>query len=224
MKNPKAKMWLETVAISVLVALALFLSAGTIDYWQAWAYLGVSAVSSVLLILFISKNPILLENRTRAGPTAEQRTIQKIIVLCAGLPAIAAFVVPGLDHRFGWSNVPSWLSILGDIFIMVAMAMVFRVFKENSFGSANVEVAKGQRVISSGPYAIVRNPMYASAAVYFIGMSLALGSYWGLLASALTILGLVWRLFDEEKFLAKNLPGYAEYCAKVRWHLIPGIF
>ena len=217
-------MWVETVVASVLVALALFLSAGTIDYWQAWAYLGVSAVSSVLLILFLSNDPILLENRTRAGPTAEKRTIQKIIVLCIGLSAIAAFVVPGLDRRFGWSNVPSWLSILGNIFIIVAMLMVFRVFKENSFGSATVEIAKGQRVISSGPYAIVRNPMYTSAAGYFIGMSLALGSYWGLIASVLTIFGLVWRLFDEEKFLAKNLPGYAEYCAKVRWHLIPGIF
>jgi hypothetical protein len=107
MKNSKAKMWLEFVAISVLITLALFLSAGTIDYWQAWAYLGVNAVSSVLLILLRSKDPILLENRTKAGPMAEKRTIQKIIVLCAGLPAIAAFVVPGLDRRFGWSNVPS---------------------------------------------------------------------------------------------------------------------
>ena len=145
MKNPKTKMWLETVAISVLVALVLFISARTIDYWQAWAYLGVSAVSSVLLVLFISKDPILLENRTRAGPTAEQRTIQKIIVLCAGLPAIAPFIVPGLDRRFGWSNVPSWISIPGNILIIVAMSMVFRVFKENSFGSATVEVTKGQK-------------------------------------------------------------------------------
>jgi protein-S-isoprenylcysteine O-methyltransferase Ste14 len=224
MKSPKSKLWLDGVVMSVLIALALFLSAGTIDYWQAWAYLGVSAVSSVPLILFISKDPILLENRTKAGPTAEKRTIQKIIVLCAGLPAIAAFVVPGLDHRFGWSEVPWWLSLIGNILIIVAMLLVFRVFKENSFGSATVEVATGQRVISTGPYAMVRNPMYASAAVYFIGMSLALGSYWGLIPAALTILGLVWRLFDEEKFLAKNLPGYAEYCAKVRWHLIPGIF
>jgi protein-S-isoprenylcysteine O-methyltransferase Ste14 len=223
-RNPKAKIWLEVVASYVLIALALFVSAGTIDYWQAWAYLGVSALSSVLLILFISKDPILLENRTKAGPTAEKRPIQKIIVVCAGLPAIATFVVPGLDRRFGWSDVPSWLSILGDVLTIVAMWMVFRVFKENSFGSATVEVAKDQRVISTGPYAIVRNPMYASAAVYFIGMSLALGSYWGLIASVLTILGLVWRLFDEEEFLAKNLPGYVEYRAKVRWHLIPGIF
>jgi protein-S-isoprenylcysteine O-methyltransferase Ste14 len=170
------------------------------------------------------KDPILLESRTKFGPTAEQRLIQKIIVLCAGLPAIAAFIVPALDRRFGWSNMPWWLSPAGDLLILAGMWMVYRVFKENSFGSATVEIATDQRVISTGPYAIVRNPMYASAAVYFIGTSLALGSYWGLIPSVLTILGLVWRLFDEEKFLSRNLPGYTEYCAKVRWHLIPGIF
>jgi protein-S-isoprenylcysteine O-methyltransferase Ste14 len=104
------------------------------------------------------------------------------------------------------------------------MWMVYQVFRENSFGSAKVEVQQDQRVISTGPYAIVRNPMYASAAVYFLGLSLALGSYWGLIASFLTLLGLVWRLFDEERFLAQNLPGYTDYCAKVPWHLIPGIF
>jgi protein-S-isoprenylcysteine O-methyltransferase Ste14 len=224
MKNPKAKMWFGLVITSVLIGLALFFSAGTIDYWQAWVYLGVNAVCSVLLTLSVIEDPILLESRTRGGPTAEKRPIQRIIVWCMGIPAIAAFIVPGLDRRFGWSSVPSWLSIVGELLIIVSLGIVYRVFKENSFGSSTVEIAEGQKVISTGPYAIVRNPMYASAAVYFIGMPLALGSYWGLIASFLTILGLVWRLFDEEKFLAKNLPGYTEYCAKVRWHLIPGIF
>ncbi len=220
----QAKLWFQLVVISVLIPLALFLSAGTIDYWQAWVYLALNAVSSVPLILLISNDPILLENRTDAGPAAERRTIQKVIVLCAALPAIAVFIVPGLDRRFGWSEVPTLVSILGDLLIALAMWMVFRAFKENSFGSATVEVAKDQRVIATGPYAIVRNPIYASAAVYFIAMSLALGSWWALVASILTILSLVWRLFDEEKFLAKNLPGYKEYCTKVRWHLIPLVF
>ena len=224
MKDPKVKMWLALVVVFVLMGLALFLSAGTVDYWQAWVFLGVGAVSGILLDLSIMKDPILLESRTKFGPTAEQQPIQKIIVLCAGLPAIAAFIVPALDRRFGWSNMPWRLSLAGDLLILAGMWMVYRVFKENSFGSATVEIATDQRVISTGPYAIVRNPMYASAAVYFIGMSLALGSYWGLIPSVLTILGLVWRLFDEEKFLSRNLPGYTEYCAKVRWHLIPGIF
>ena len=224
MKNPKARMWFSLVIASVLIGLALFLSAGTIGYWQAWVYLGINAVCSAPLTISIVKDPILLEGRAKGGPAAEQRPIQKTIVLCMALPAIAAFIVPGLDRRFDWSSVPSWLSIVGDLLIIVSLWMVYRVFKENSFGSTTVEIAEGQRVISTGPYAIVRNPMYASAAVYFIGMSLALGSYWGLIPSFLTILGLVWRLSDEEKFLAKNLPGYSEYCAKVRWHLIPGIF
>jgi protein-S-isoprenylcysteine O-methyltransferase Ste14 len=175
-------------------------------------------------VVLITRDPILLENRASGGPTAEQRPIQRMIVLCAGLPAIAAFIVPGLDHRLGWSSVPLGLSLVGDLFILVSMGMVYRVFRENPFGSATVEIRKDQRVISTGPYAIVRHPMYASAAVYFVGLSLALGSYWGLAPSLLTILGLVWRLYDEETFLAEGLPGYAEYCAKVRWHLIPGIF
>jgi protein-S-isoprenylcysteine O-methyltransferase Ste14 len=224
MKNPKAKAWLWLIISFVLIGLALFLSAGTINYWQAWLYLGVGTASSVPLTLQVIKDPMLLENRTKAGPSAEQRPMQKIIVVCSGIPAIAAFIVPGFDSRFGWSSAPSWLSIIGNILIIVAMWMVYRVFKENSYGSATVGITHEQEVISTGPYAIVRNPMYSSAAVYFIGMSLALGSYWGLIPAILTILGLVWRLFDEEKFLAQNLPGYTDYCAKVRWHLIPGIF
>lgn len=217
-------MWVRLVISFVLIGFAIFLSAGTMNYWQAWLYLGVVAISCVPLTLYIAKDPILVENRTKAGPVAEQRPIQKMIVLLTGLTAIATFVVPGLDRRFARSSVSSWLSIAGDVLILVSMWMVYRVFKENSFGSATVEIAKDQKVISTGPYAIVRNPMYASAALYFIAISLALGSFWGLIPAALTILGLVWRLFDEEKFLAQNLPGYTEYCAKVRWHLIPGIF
>jgi protein-S-isoprenylcysteine O-methyltransferase Ste14 len=223
-KNARIKIWVSLVVSFILIALAIFLSAGTMNYWQAWLYLGVGAISCVPLTLYIAKDPILLENRTKAGPAAEQRPIQKMIVLLTGLTAIATFIVPGLDRRFGWSSVSAWLSIAGDALILVSMWMVYRVFKENSFGSATVEIAKDQKVISTGPYAIVRNPMYASAAVYFVAITLALGSFWGLVPATLTILGLVWRLFDEEKFLGQNLPGYMEYCAKVRWHLIPGIF
>jgi protein-S-isoprenylcysteine O-methyltransferase Ste14 len=224
MQNPKTKVWLLTFVSFILIALALFLSAGTFNYRQAWIYLGITAATSIPLALHFTKDPILLQNRTKLGPGAEQRTVQKIILWCSAVPSIAAFVVPALDHRFGWSNVPLWLSLVGNLLILISMMMVYRVFKENSFGSATVEVAKDQKLISTGPYAIVRNPMYSCAAIYFIGLSLALGSYWGLIASALAILGLVWRLFDEEKFLVQNLPGYSEYCIKVRWHLIPGIF
>jgi hypothetical protein len=125
MMSPKAKLWLWLIIGTVLIGFALFLSAGTINYWQAWVYLGVGAASSVPLMLYITKDPILLENRTKAGPTAEQRPLQKIIVACIAIPYIAAFIVPGLDYRFGWSGVPSWLSMVGDLSIFVAMWMVY---------------------------------------------------------------------------------------------------
>jgi protein-S-isoprenylcysteine O-methyltransferase Ste14 len=224
MKDRKVKAWLWVVVNLVVIALALFIAAGTVRYWQAWVHLGVVGVSGIPLALYISNDPILLENRTKVGPTAEQRPIQKIIVLGLGLPAVAVFIVPGLDHRFGWSSVPPWLSVGGDLLILTAMWMSFRVFKENSFGSATIEVAEGQKVVSTGPYAIVRHPMYSSAAVYLIAVALALGSFWALIPALLTILGLVVRLLDEEKFLAKNLAGYTDYCAKLRWRLMPGIF
>lgn len=224
MGNPKTKAWTLLVIASVIIGFTLFLSAGTINYWQAWVYLVLNAASSILLTLYIVNDPVLLEGRMTAGPSAEQRPIQKVIVLFTGIPAIAAFIVPGLDRRFAWSTMPAWVSIIGDLLLVISFWMVYRVFKENSFGSSTVTIVKNQKVISTGPYAIVRNPMYSSATVYFIAMSFALGSYWALIPAVLTILGLVWRLSDEEEFLAKHLEGYKKYCAKVRWHLIPGIF
>ncbi len=224
MKNPKAGAWFGFVITIILMGLAIFLSAGTIQYWQAWLFLGVVVVTSIPITLYITNDPILLENRTRGGPTEEHRPIQKIIVWALGVPLIATFIVPGFDHRFVWSSAPSWVPIMGDLIIILSMWMVYRVFKENSFGSASIEVTKDQKVVSTGPYAIVRNPMYSCAILYFIGISLALGSYWGLVPVVLLALGFVWRLFDEEKFLALNLSGYTEYQAKVHWHLIPGIF
>ncbi len=224
MKNPTVRAWFSLVVSFILIALAVFLSAGTLDYWQAWGYFAAGALSGIPLTLYTTSDPILRKGRTKVGPWAEQRSIQKIIVLLVMVPTIAAFVVPGLDRRYGWSSVPAWLSITGDLLILLSMWMVYRVFKENSFGSATVEVVADQKVISTGPYAVVRHPMYSSAVVYFIGLALALGSYWGFIPGVLAVLGLVWRLFDEEKFLARNLPGYTEYCAKVRWHLIPGVF
>jgi protein-S-isoprenylcysteine O-methyltransferase Ste14 len=224
MKDQRTQAWLATAVVFAFMWLALFLSAGTIRYWQAWVYLGVLAASSVPLMLYMIGDPVLLANRMKFGPAAEKRPLQKIIVASAGLPAVAAFILPGLDRRFGWSDVPPWLSIVGDLLVLLSMWMVYQVFKANSFGSATVDIVKDQSVIDTGPYAIVRNPMYSSAALYFVATAFALGSYWGLIPSALTILVLVGRLFDEEQFLARNLPGYNEYCAKVRWHLIPGIF
>lgn len=151
MKNPVSRMWSALLFLFVLIALALFLSAGTVDYWQAWLYLGVGAVSSALLTVYIIKDPVLLERRARFGPASEERPAQKIIVVLAGLPAIGTFIVPGVDRRFGWSGMPPWLSFAGDVLLIVSMWMVYLVFKENAFGSATVEVSRDQKVISTGP-------------------------------------------------------------------------
>ena len=224
MKSPKMKALRSAVTSTILVFLALFLSAGTIDYWQAWVYCAVLVVTVIPLMQLILNDPILVESRTKGGPMYEQRLFQKVIIWAVMVPGIALFILPGLDHRFGWSNMPLWGVVIGDGIVALSMWMAYRVFKENSFGAATVEVMKDQKVITTGPYAIVRNPMYSSAAAYMIGTALALGSYWTLVPAILTVLGLVARLFDEEAFLMHDLAGYAEYCEKVRWHLIPGIF
>ena len=224
MNNPQVKIWLQLVICMGLIGLVLFLCAGAIKYWQGWVYLAVVGVASVLLTLSMMKDPVLLQGRATGGPSAEQRSIQRVIVLSMGVPLIAAFILPGLDHRFGWSSVPSWLSIGGDILIAVSLWLVYLVFKENSFGATTVEITRDQKVVSTGPYAVVRNPMYSCGALFFVATAFALGSYWDLIPAVFTVLALVWRLSDEEHFLAQQLSGYKEYCAKVRWHLIPGIF
>jgi protein-S-isoprenylcysteine O-methyltransferase Ste14 len=221
MKSPEAKAWTWLVASSVIIGIVLFLSAGTIRYWQAWVYLAVVGVCSVPVTLFMIGKPALLERRTKFG---EQRPIQRIIVLFLFIATVVAFIVPGLDRRFACSRVPAWLSFVGDLMMVVSFWLSYRVFKENSFGASTIEIAKDHKVISTGPYAVVRNPMYSSALIFFLAMPLALGSYWGLVPAMLTIPCFACRLHDEEAFLAHNLPGYREYCARVRWHLIPGIY
>jgi protein-S-isoprenylcysteine O-methyltransferase Ste14 len=209
-------------AVVVSMAVLLFVPADTIRYWQGWVYLAIFAGASLLTSLYLlKKDPALLERRMRGGPTAEKEAAQKVIMLFASLGFIALLVVPALDHRFGWSAVPPSVVVVGDVLVAVGFYFIFLVYRENTFASATIEVAENQRVVSSGPYAWVRHPMYATALLYLIGMPIALGSYWGLLAFLFTLPSLIWRLLDEEKFLAKNLPGYREYQEKVRHRLVP---
>jgi protein-S-isoprenylcysteine O-methyltransferase Ste14 len=132
--------------------------------------------------------------------------------------------VPAFDRRFGWSSVPLSVIVLGDLLVAVGFYLIFIVYRENTFTSATIEVAEDQHVVSTGPYAVVRHPMYASALLYLFGTPLGLGSYWGLVPFAGILPFLIWRLFDEERFLIQNLPGYAEYRKNVRYRLIPRIW
>ena len=133
-------------------------------------------------------------------------------------------VVPGLDHRFHWSQMLLYATVAGDVLVAIGFLIVFFVYKENTFASATIELAPEQRVISTGLYALVRHPMYIGALIMLFGIPLALGSYWGLLTIFPMTLVIVWRLLDEEKFLAKNLRGYQDYQAKVRCRLVPLIW
>jgi len=225
MNNLNTKAWLGLVFLAIAMGLLLFLPAGTVRYWQAWAYLAVYFGESLLITLYLmKKDPALLKRRLSAGPTAEKEKTQKIIKLFASTGFIASLVVTAVDHRFVWSSAPLYAVIAGDILTALCFHIMFLVFRENTFTSATIEIAEDQKVISTGPYAFVRHPMYAGGLLLFIGTPLALGSYWGLIAFVAVLPALLWRLLDEEKFLAKNLPGYLEYCAKVRWRLIPGVF
>jgi len=225
MNRVKLKAWLGFLFLAVAMGLLLFVPAGTINYWQAWVFLAVYFAGSLFVLLYLMKqDPALLQRRMRGGPTAEKQKEQKVIMLVASLGFIALLVVPALDHRMQWSHVPVSVIVLGDIVVALWWLVVFIVFHENSFASATIEVAEGQSVVSTGPYAIVRHPMYAGGLLLVLGTPLALGSCWGLLAIGAMMPVLLWRLFDEERFLARKLPGYTEYCARVRWRLIPGVF
>jgi protein-S-isoprenylcysteine O-methyltransferase Ste14 len=206
----------------LVMSTLLFLPAWTFDYWQAWAFLAVFFSSAMAITAYLmKKDPKLLRRRVHAGPTAEKETSQKIIQSITSLGFIAMLVVPALDHRFAWSTMSLYLEVAGEVLVAIGFLIVFLVYKENTFTSATIELAPEQKVISTGLYALVRHPMYMGALLLLVGMSLSLGSWWGLFVLLIIIPALVWRLFDEEKFLARNLPGYLEYRKKVRCRLIP---
>lgn len=179
-------------------------------------------MSALAITIYLMKeDPKLLERRIQAGSRAEKERSQQMIQLLAAITFIALIILPAVDHRFGWSSMPPFLVATGDILVALGFLIVFFVFKENTFTSATIEVSTEQKVISTGPYALVRHPMYIGALVMLSGVPLALGSWWGLLMIVPMTLVIVWRLLNEETFLAKKLPGYPEYRNKVRYRLLP---
>jgi len=204
----------------------IFVPAWTLSYWQGWAFfLTISILTTLATIYIALHDKKLLESRLRGGPTAEKTPAQKIITATGVLVFVAAIVVMVFDHRFDWSPVvPAYLSLLGDALGAVGILVYLFVVKENRYAAGVVEVVEGQTVVSTGPYAIVRHPMYTGALFVLVGAPLALGSWWGLLFTPLFIAWFAWRLLHEEKFLRENLPGYSEYAHKVRYRLVPYIW
>ena len=221
----RSKAWFALAVLVAVMGLLLFLPAGTVHYWQAWVYLSILTGASVLTTLYLMReDPALLERRMSGGPTAEKRPVQQLIMLCTSIGFIALLVVPAFDQRFRWSDVPLGGVLAGDLLVAIGFYLIYRVYRENTFTSATIEVTENQTVISTGPYAVVRHPMYASASLYLLGTPLALGSWWGFAPIVAMLPFLIWRLFDEERFLARNLPGYAEYQQQVRHRLVPFVW
>ncbi len=209
----------------VVMGTALITSAGTLRYWQAWVFLGLYFACSLSVTLYLAKHdPALLARRLRGGPFAEKQISQKIIMSFASVGFIALLVIPGFDHRHRWSSMSPAMVIAGEVVFLLGWIAIFFVFRENSFGSARIELADDQKVISSGPYALVRHPMYSAGLLMLTGVPLSLGSWWALLAMAVIVPAVILRLLDEERFLAKHLAGYVDYQNRVRYRLLPPIW
>jgi protein-S-isoprenylcysteine O-methyltransferase Ste14 len=225
MKNLYLKAFAGLLLLLLAMAALLFIAAGTPDYWQASVFLAVYFAWSLVLTLYPMKwDPKLLERRMRGGPFAEKQTVQKIIMSIMSLGFVGLLIVPALDHRFGWSHMTPWAALAGDGLVSIGWLVIFFVFRENTFSSATIELAPDQKVVSTGPYARVRHPMYAGALIMLAGIPIALGSWWSVLIVVAILPVLIWRLFDEEKFLARNLPGYVGYQNSVRYRLIPKVW
>jgi len=229
MTNTKAgqKQLLNLVFSRVIIAIPvifgiLFIPAGTLNYWEAWVYLAVLFLPMGFVLSYLLKNsPDLLERRMKLR---EEKGPQKLIVSASAFVIVLAFILPGFDQRYGWSQVPAWLVIAADGCVLLGYALIIWVFRTNRFASRVIEVAENQPVISSGPYALVRHPMYVGTILMYALSPLALGSYWAVLPGLLIIPTLVARILNEEQSLVDDLMGYREYMQRVRYRLFPGIW
>jgi protein-S-isoprenylcysteine O-methyltransferase Ste14 len=219
-----------SLAVSSMLGLAafglmLFVPAGTLKYWQGWVFMAVFTLASIIPTIYLARrDPAALQRRMHAGPRAETRTAQKVIITASFLDLFVMMTFSAFDHRMGWSTVPPWLSVLGDVLVVAGLSIAMLVVIENSYAAATVTVETGQKVASRGLYKFVRHPMYVGNVIMMVGMPLALGSYWGLVFVVPGVAALVFRILDEEKLLTQELAGYREYTQRVRYRLVPSVW
>jgi protein-S-isoprenylcysteine O-methyltransferase Ste14 len=210
-------------AVGLLLSGAmLFVPAGSLQYWQAWAFLAiVFSFIPFTFFYFYRHDRQLLERRLRSKENLRE---QRNLIRYLKPVFVLVMLLPGLDRRFGWSRMPVWVSIVADAALIGAFVLLFWVIKVNTFASRTIGIEPGQKVIDTGPYALVRHPMYSGSILLFISLPLALGSYVALPAFALLLPFYVLRLLYEEKFLEKEFSGYREYCQRTRYQLIPSVW
>jgi protein-S-isoprenylcysteine O-methyltransferase Ste14 len=208
-----------------LFCLLLFLPAGTFDYWQAWVFIAVFTVTTTCPNIYLAvRRPEVLARRIQSGPAAESRPAQKLASLAYLLLFASIAVISALDHRFGWSAVPTTVVVIGVILVALGLGIAMLVVLQNSYASSTVRVEADQELVSTGLYRLVRHPMYFGVLTAMAGTPLALGSYWGLVIVVPALLIFVIRIRDEEQLLRAELAGYPEYSAKVRSRLVPYVW
>lgn len=224
--NPLYRKLIRSSVLGTLVLAALiFVPAGTLHYWQGWAYLVVFVVCSAAYTLYLAKyDPALLKRRTEGGISYEREFTQKVVMVLLYAVSLLLVVLSPLDVRFGWSNLPWYVCALGDGLAVASFYIFYLVSKVNTYAAANIRVEEGQTVIATGMYGLVRHPMYFGALFLFVGTPLALGSWWTLFLLFALVPILVVRILNEEKVLVRDLPGYPDYRAKVRTRMVPFVW
>ena len=213
------------VAGLLFFGVVLLVPAGTLGYWQAWVFIALFSITTMIPSIYLAvHNPAALQRRMNAGPTAETRPAQRIIISVTLVTVVAMFVVSALDHRFGWSSVPLPVIVLGEVLVVVGLAGAQLVVVQNAYASANITVEADQPLVSTGLYGVVRHPMYLGALIMMVGTPLALDSLWGLVVVVVALPVLAARILDEEKMLVEELAGYREYTTQVRSRLLPGVW
>ena len=203
----------------------LFIPSGTLNYWQGWVYMAVFIICSAAYTVYLAKHdPALLKRRTEAGISHEKEPAQKVIIFCLFVTSIVLVILSPLDVRFHWSLVPWYVSLIGNVLVAFSFYIFYLVSKVNTYAAATIRVEEGQKVIMTGLYGFIRHPMYLGGLFLFLGTPLALGSWWTLLLAPVFLSILVARILNEEKILARDLPGYTEYQKKVTTRLIPFIW
>ena len=206
----------------LLVGLLIFLPAGTLQYTYGWLLIGLLFGPMLIAgFVMLAKSPDFLKKRL---DVKEKQGTQKGVVAFSGLMFIGGFAVAGLDFRFGWSTMPTWVVIMASVLFLVAYALYAEVMRENAYLSRTIKVEEGQTVVDTGMYSVVRHPMYAVTILLFLMMPLVLGSWYALIAFAFYPVLIVVRLNDEEELLTRELPGYAAYKQKVKYRIIPFVW
>jgi protein-S-isoprenylcysteine O-methyltransferase Ste14 len=222
MNDLEKKALTQSLGLAAFVGLLLAVTGGP-DFWQGWRYWLIFTLASLAITTyFLQHDPALIERRFLARPEKDER--QQFIRSLMLAALILLYVVPGIDHRLSWSDVPPSVVAIADAVVALGFAIVFLTFRANSHAGATVDVAADQRVVSSGPYALVRHPMYLGAALVLLATPLALGSEWAFPWALAAIGCLAWRLVEEEQFLSRHLPGYDDYRRRTPYRLIPYVW